>query len=218
MASITRLCSRAILLDQGQIVADGPSHHVVHNYMNRGGCMTSTREWLNPSQAPQGDTVRLLAVRVRTEDGKTAEIIDIRRPVLIEMEYAVLRSGDLLLPHYDLYNEEGILIFGTVDVDPGWRQKPRWEGNWISTVLIPGNLLSEGRVSVAVGMTTTRPEIQQFYERDVVAFQVTDCLSGDSARGDWSGPFDGVVRPLLKWNTEYKPNVQDSSRVRTLFG
>jgi len=218
MASVTRLCPRAILLDQGEVVADGPSHQVVHHYMNGGGSMTSTREWLNPSQAPQGETARLLAVRVRTDDSKTAETVDIRRPVLIEMEYEVLKSGDSLLPHYDLYNEEGILIFGTVDVDPAWRQKPRWEGIWISTVLIPGNLLSEGRVSVAVGMTTTRPEIQQFYERDVVGFQITDCLSGESARGDWPGPFDGVVRPLLKWNTEYKPGIHDAFRVRSLFG
>ena len=218
MASITRLCPRAILLDQGEVVADGPSHQIVHNYMSGGGSMTAAREWLNSAQAPQGETVRLLAVRVRTEDGKTAETIDIRRPIFIEMEYEVLKPGDSLLPHYDFYNEEGILIFGTVDVDPAWRQKPRWDGTWISTVSIPGNFLSEGRVSVAVGMTTTRPEVQQFYERDVVGFQVMDCLSGDSARGDWPGPFDGVVRPLLKWNTEYKPDVHDASRVRSLLG
>jgi lipopolysaccharide transport system ATP-binding protein len=38
-----------------------------------------------------------------------------------------------------------------------------------------------------------------------VAFQVIDSLDGDSARGDWAGRWTGVVRPALKWTTQYTP-------------
>jgi lipopolysaccharide transport system ATP-binding protein len=38
-----------------------------------------------------------------------------------------------------------------------------------------------------------------------VAFQVIDSLDGDSARGDYAGPFPGVVRPLLQWTTSFEP-------------
>ena len=31
-------------------------------------------------------------------------------------------------------------------------------------------------------------------------------LDGDSARGDWAGEMYGVVRPLLKWSTQFSPN------------
>jgi lipopolysaccharide transport system ATP-binding protein len=44
-----------------------------------------------------------------------------------------------------------------------------------------------------------------FFERDIVAFQVVDSMDGNSARGDYAGPFPGVVRPLLKWTSEFVP-------------
>jgi hypothetical protein len=39
----------------------------------------------------------------------------------------------------------------------------------------------------------------------VVAFQVVDAMGEGTARGDWNGPFLGVVRPALQWDTEYEP-------------
>jgi lipopolysaccharide transport system ATP-binding protein len=204
MPSVTRLCPRAILLDGGKVLADGSAHHVVNTYMTEGVSATSVREWMDPATAPSGDAVRLRAVRVRTEEGRIRDAVDIRRPVAIEMEYEVLESGYTLLPSYDVFNEEGTLMFITVDLDPAWRRRARPVGRWTSTAWIPGNLLAEGRVFVAASMMTTHPDIPQFYERDAVAFQVIDSIDGDSARGDWAGPFDGVVRPLLKWGTHYQ--------------
>jgi lipopolysaccharide transport system ATP-binding protein len=48
--------------------------------------------------------------------------------------------------------------------------------------------------------------VRQFKVADAVAFQVIDSLDGDSARGDYAGPFPGAVRPLLKWSTEFSSN------------
>jgi hypothetical protein len=39
-------------------------------------------------------------------------------------------------------------------------------------------------------------------EKDAIAFQVHDKLEGDSARGNHVGAYYGVVRPILKWETE----------------
>jgi lipopolysaccharide transport system ATP-binding protein len=58
---------------------------------------------------------------------------------------------------------------------------------------------------VSVAVSTPEPVAIHFYERDVVAFQVVDKLEGGSARGDYSGPMPGVIRPLLEWETEYTP-------------
>jgi hypothetical protein len=40
---------------------------------------------------------------------------------------------------------------------------------------------------------------------DAVAFQVIDSLDGNSARVDYIGNLSGVVRPFLKWKTEFSP-------------
>ena len=204
MQAITRLCKRTILLDEGKIIADGPSHKVVGVYLNSGRGTTASREWPDPINAPAGEVARLRAVRVRTEKGEVADVIDIRRPARVEMEYEVIKPGYVLMPYFDFYNEAGVLAFGALDLDPTWRRKPRPVGLWISTVWIPGNLLSEGTVFVTLGVTTTDPAINQFYERDAAAFEVVDSLDGDSARGDFAGKFSGVIRPLLKWTTQYR--------------
>jgi lipopolysaccharide transport system ATP-binding protein len=206
MPSVTRLCKRTILLDEGRVQLDGESSQVVSMYLNSGLGTTAAREWIDPAKAPGQEIVRLRAVRVIVDSGQIADAVDIRQPVGIEMEYDVLKPGYMLLPNFQFYNEEGVHAFSTHDLDPYWRRRPRPMGRYVSTVWIPGNFLSEGTLFVNVGCETVDPPIAQFWERDVVAFLVIDNLDGDSARGDYGGPIYGVVRPLLNWSTRFSGN------------
>ena len=81
-------------------------------------------------------------------------------------------------------------------------------GHFVSRALIPGNLLQEGLHFVWVALITLEPMIVQFYEPDVVAFQVIESTEGESARGDYAGDISGAVRPLLKWTTVFNPAEQ----------
>lgn len=200
--AVTRLCDRAIVLRGGSVVYDGPSHEAVKAYLGEGAPSLAVREWPEPSKAPSGNVVRLRAVRVKAEDGRIAEAVDIRRPIRIEMDYDVLVPGFKLLPHLHLLNEAGEIIFITQDLDPTWRGRPRPAGFYRGSVEIPGNLLSEGTTYVSCYCPTTDPESFQFDGPSVVAFQVVDSQDGDSARGDYVGPMYGYVRPLLKWRTQ----------------
>ncbi len=203
MPAITRLCERAILLDEGKLLQDGLSHQVVKTYLNAGVTSIASREWRDPEKAPRGEVARLWAVRIRTEGGECAESIDIRKPIGLEMEYEVLKPGYALMPSFHLYNEESMHVFSTVEQDPLWRRRDRPPGHYRSTAWIPGNFLAEGTLFIDAGLTTLEPMILQFFERQAVAFQVIDSPDGDSARGDWGGRFGGIVRPLLKWSTAF---------------
>lgn len=211
MPAVTRLCSRTILLDAGNVMHDGPSPKVVATYLRSGVGTTAAREWPCPKEAPGNNIVRLLAVRVRTEDGAIADAVDIRKPVGIEMEFEVLNPGRVLVPNYTFFNEEGIEVFVAADTDPIWRRRPRPGGRYLSTAWIPGNLLSEGTIIVGAAISTMDPVEVHFYERDVVAFQVVDSLDGDSARGDYAGPMPGIVRPLLRWTSQFSSNCEANS-------
>lgn len=209
MPAITRLCERTILLDEGKISRDGPSYQVVSTYLAGSMKTTAVREWPDLSRSPGNEIVRLRAVRVRTEEGQVADALDIRRPVGIEIEYQVIKPGVVLVPNIHIYNEEGICVFIAREHDPDWQGKPRPEGYYVSTAWIPGNLLSEGSLIVSVAISTMNPVIVHLFERDAVAFQIVDSLDGDSARGDYSGPMPGVVRPLLRWTTQYRKSDKD---------
>jgi lipopolysaccharide transport system ATP-binding protein len=201
MPAITRLCPRTILLDAGKVISDGPSHRVVSDYLSSGLGTTAMRSWSDLETAPGNEIVRLRTVRVCTEDSVVTEAFDIRKPVFIEMEYEVLKSGHELVPNYHVYNEEGVLAFVAIEADPEWSRQLRPVGRYVTRALIPGNFLSEGTLFVGAAISTMDPVVVHFFEREAVAFQVVDSMDGDSARGPYAGPLPGVVRPLLKWNT-----------------
>ena len=201
LLAVKRLCERAILVDGGKIWKDGPSDDVVSAYLAAGRETATVREWPVRDTAPGGDVVRLRAVRLRSADSEPAESVDIRYPFTVQMEYDVLEPGHMLLPNFQFFNESGIHMFSSHDLDPVWRQRRRPTGRYVSTVVVPGNLLSDGSVSISVGMETIAPRMFQFYVHDAVTFRVVDTLDGDSARGDYVGKINGVVRPRLEWTT-----------------
>ncbi|MBE7547342.1 MAG: ABC transporter ATP-binding protein [Planctomycetia bacterium] len=213
MPAVTRLCQRAILLDGGRLVKEGPSHEVVAAHMHSGLGTTAAREWDDIAKAPGGEVARLRVVRVRAEDGRIVDNIKINQPVAIEMEYEVLKSGYMLLPYYHFYNEEGINIFQAHDTDPLWKTRPRPAGRYVSTVWIPGNFLSDGMLFVSAGLSILNPIIHQFYEREAVAFQVSDSIEEGAARGAWVGNMGGVVRPLFKWDTQLNLNGSEKGKM-----
>jgi len=205
LPAVTRLCERAILIDEGRVAADGSTPQVIAKYLCNDLDTTAARVWTEPSRAPGGEVTRLCGVRIKTEEGMVSETMDIRRPVGLEMEYEVLKSGYILLPFFNVCNESAVHVLELVDLDPAWRRRRRPAGKYVVTAWIPGNLLAEGMLFVSCGITTLEPRILQFNEQDVAAFQVIDSRDGDSARGDWQGTFTSVVRPLLRWETQFDP-------------
>jgi lipopolysaccharide transport system ATP-binding protein len=204
MPAVTRLCQRTILLDTGGVALDGPSHQVVSHYLSSDMGTMAEREWRDPAAAPASSAARLRAVRVRGPESQVTDSIDIRKPVGIEMEFEVLEPGWRFAASYDFFNDEGLLLFASLESDPQWRDRPRPPGRWATTAWIPGNLLSEGTVIVNVELVTVHPLTRHFQERQAVAFHVVDTLEGDSVRRDWGGEWSGAVRPKLDWTTRFE--------------
>jgi lipopolysaccharide transport system ATP-binding protein len=202
MPSITRLCSRAILFDDGRIVDDGPAGAVVGKYLRGSTGTTAERRWENVIRAPGNDVVRLRSVRVRDPSGTTREVTGIARTVGIEMIYQVLRPGNVLVPNLHFYNEEGVCMFVAIDVEEARRSHAKAVGIYVTVVWLPGSLLAEGAVFVGAAMSTMEPLVIHFFERDAVAFQVVEVAGEPSARANYTGHIPGVVRPLLTFETE----------------
>lgn len=202
MQAITRLCKRVIYLEDGQLRLDGSPHDVVKTYLHSGLGTMAVREWSDPVKAPSSRAARLWAVRVRNEEGQYTDQIDIRKPVGIEIEYEVLQPGRKFRGAIDVYNEEAVLLFVAHEADPAWRGRIRPPGRYRSIAWIPGNYLAEGTMIVNVSLDAVEPLDYLFKVRQAVAFHVVDTTDGDSARGNYAGPFPGLVRPLLKWSNE----------------
>jgi lipopolysaccharide transport system ATP-binding protein len=206
MPAVTRLCRRCLLIDRGRLVEDGMADDIVKKYLCSDLGTSAAREWNDPDTAPGGESARLRAVRIRSEEGLVADTVDIRKPFRIEMEYDLHEPDLVLMPVFQLKNEQGQLIFVTIDQDPTWRNRPRPRGRYISTVWIPGNLLAEGMIYPVCSLLRANPESVLFFERNAVAAMVVDSQDGDSARGEYTKSIPGIIRPLLQWSTEYLPH------------
>jgi lipopolysaccharide transport system ATP-binding protein len=166
----------------------------------------STREWPSVDAAPGNDIVRLMGVRVKDAFGALASVVDIRRPVEVEIEFEVLKPGHVLVPNVQFYNQDGTCAFMSAELDGRWRRRPRPAGRYVSAVTVPGNFLAEGTLIVGAAVNTMDPLHVHVHERDAVAFQVVDSFAGDTARGDYGGPMPGVLRPVLEWETRLTPD------------
>ncbi|MGQ0792550.1 MAG: ABC transporter ATP-binding protein [Deltaproteobacteria bacterium] len=204
MPAITRLCSRAILLGQGGVVADGASHEVISGYLQSGVGTTAQRCWQDFNKAPGNSIARLVSVRVLDGDGNVSDTVDIRKPVRIEIEYHNFPNDYFPYAGIQLFDENDVCLFSSGDfTDMNWRYAPRrFDGRVKSVCAIPGNFLAEGLKRVLVAITTYNPDAVLAMERDAVSFMVVDRSEGDGARGDYSGYFPGVVRPLLDWRVD----------------
>ena len=199
MQAITRLCPRTILLNDGQVLADGPSHEMVSLYLNSEGGPRAEKIWPDLFQAPGDDAIRLCALRARTVDGRVTGLVNISQPVIIELEYEVLQSGHEFEVYFHLINGEGIRVFVSIENDPSWRKKSRPIGRYVSKAWIPGDLLAEG-------MYLINPRVlNRIVVDNVFGIQVVDPMDGVGARVDTIRDIPGVVRPLLKWETEFFP-------------
>jgi len=201
LQAVAQLCDRAILLEEGRIVRDGPSEEVVAHYLQTAAGAGSSRTWPDLESAPGDELVRLRSARVVGADGSTIDYVDVREPVGIEIGFTVLVDGAPVLPKIKVV-AGGQIAFNAMDVDPRWYE-PSPPGDYVATAWIPANYLNEGLVTVDPAICSIdSPKLHHHASVwEAVSFHVQDPGHGDSSRGTFTGQWRGVVRPLLEWTT-----------------
>src|SRR5262249_53910791 len=170
MDAVLRLCRSVILLKDGGIYASGRTEHVISTYLREDFGTAAVRKWTEDS-APTNGVVRLLGVRAHDEEGNVTETLDISKPLRVTMDYEVLQPGHILTPSFNFFNDRGINMFDSHDTRPEWRKKTKASGRYSSTVLVPGNFLSEGTVIIGVGLVTPDPFVVHLHERDLISLR-----------------------------------------------
>jgi lipopolysaccharide transport system ATP-binding protein len=206
LPAVAQMCDRAIQINGGQIVGDGRPAEVIANYLHQTHSSGSEREWPLDS-APGNDLAKILAVRLLPHDGMPSGVVDVRRPIGVEIVFKVLREGKPLFPKIKVLDQEAAIAFNAMDTHEHWL-RPSPPGEYVSTAWIPENLLNEGSVIVEAAICSLDfPKLEHHaavYE--AISFEVLDPGEGDSARGNFAGQWRGVVRPLLDWTREERPS------------
>ncbi len=202
MGSVQRLCDRAVLLHDGELLMNGPTREVVSGYLGLGAERLGERVWDDVSSAPGDDTARLRAVRMLDDRGELSSDFDVRDPVYVQVEYSVLRDVESLNVTFEFRNERGELVFVSTDDSDGTQPGRLLEaGLYRSTCRIPPDLLNNGQMFVLAKLADG---VRTHAERpDVVTFNVLDSMDPDGARGSYPADWPATaVRPRLEWESE----------------
>jgi len=198
LLAVQDLCNRAIWLQEGRLVEEGPPGRVVSHYVQTSFSALTEQRWEDVNAAPGSDDVRLRRACVRpTEDA--AASIDVCTPFAMEFEYLNLKPGAYLNLSLQLYNEQGILVFESAPVhEPVWQGNPMPVGLFKDVCHVPGNLLNDGMYRVVLHLVKDQGTLLH-KEDDILIFEVHDAVEN---RAGWHGAWDGAVRPILAWSTE----------------
>lgn len=198
MTAVEALCQRAVWLEGGRVMADGPTPEVVERYLSTSFSMLSERSWPDPESAPGNDDVRLRRATIRPESGVPADPIDVRTPVALEFEYWNLRADAQLNLSVHVYNAQGVMVFNALPyLEKAWQGQPFPPGLYRDTCHIPGDLLNNGTYRIELMVVDSNRVI--YKQDEILVFEVRD---DPYSRDGWFGSWEGAVRPQLEWETE----------------
>ena len=110
MGAIQNLCSRTIMLEHGRMVADGPTHQVIAQYL--GSAKESS--WTNPDPDPPGPVI--VQTIGLTQNGEEAPpYLDPSQPTEITVRYEVTQPIEHLLLGFDIRSNDGTQVCRTYD-------------------------------------------------------------------------------------------------------
>lgn len=203
LLSVEAMCSKAILLKAGQIIAEGNVRDVIDQYLGGRDHGSGVVSWASPEAAPGDHTVRLKAVRI-VSDGRPTDEVDIAKDFDLQIEYWNLQANSRRWVSAHLYNAMGVCVFtsgnspsATLHEDP-WFSQPYPVGVFRTTCKVPGYLLNDGLHTVTVIVNGRMVHDNAILVKDAVTFTVKEAAE---QRKEYTGPWLGAVRPRLQWQT-----------------
>lgn len=196
MDAVNRLCSRVLVLKDGKISFDGDQSNAIKKYLGKndfefGGSVIFE---IN-NEIP----VSILKVELVSNSKILDAIVEIQSEIEVKIIFQVFGNGIVVSPGINVYNEYGDHLFSSHHSHQVFDQKKLNVGLYSTSVVLPGNFFCEGLIYFSVALMTYEPfKVYQNLEK-VIDIVVVDKMDGKSARGKYSGPFPGLLRPKLNW-------------------
>jgi lipopolysaccharide transport system ATP-binding protein len=201
LAAMRVLCSRAILLDHGNLISDGPVNDVIANYLERFGGEHAEVRW-EGEVAPLSEMFDFVFRRAWVENhrGTVTSSLAQDKPFTICVEYQVGRHIAGLRIGFLLQNSQGVAICGSNDVEMP-SAATRVPGFYVSRCRFPARVLNEDTYQVQFGADSSGCDGA---ENLCLLTPFSLSFSIDDLEGHQSGRYKlpGVLRPLLEWKIQ----------------
>lgn len=199
MAAINRLCSRALWIDSGRIIADGSPSEIVSKYLASGSTLSGERIWENGFSNPGIAQFALDSIRVTNGAGESTGQLDAHKPFHVELRYRVLDRLPSCRVGVIVRTADGTTVFDAYDSDDMRYATSRQPGTYTSRCTIPGKLLSPARYFISVNAGVPRVANLAFVE----AALAVDVVDTGAVGSHMVVARTGIIRPELEWHQEH---------------
>jgi lipopolysaccharide transport system ATP-binding protein len=148
LTAIVDLCSRAILIDKGEVKFDGRPAETVSEFRRY-------RPDTTAKTAAHDEPIHLTQARLLQADGNVAPLFVTGRPMTIEIGYQTDRPVDRPLFAVDVHNADGIHCAG-INTRMDNRDLGTIDGRGHVELVIPRLMLLPGSYTVSVGILDSR--------------------------------------------------------------
>jgi len=197
MTAVQSLCTRCILMKDGQTAFVGDTRECIHKYLMGAGRVSTECKWDAAGSAPNNGKVWVRCIRAVSHriDGRDSSLFDMATPLSIEVDVIVIEK---CMFHVTLvfYSEQGTVAFTSGAEPPRDADLCTNAGSYKFTCRLPANLLNEGEYSLRLLVIENGTRIGISVE-DVIGFDVKDLTARPV--GAWHGREPGPVRPSLDW-------------------
>ncbi|MBF4984402.1 ABC transporter ATP-binding protein [Nonlabens mediterrranea] len=192
MAAVESLCSRAILLENGQFVDEGETIGIVERYLKTETSSNSEFSYESIEEAIGNESVKILTagvVNIELDSGASSTMFDVTSPLDIEFEVVNLTDSEKLSIGFNLKTVRGEIVFGT-----GIKHNCPFNIPTKVRAHLPANFLNDE--SYLVHLYVHTEEMRALYSNpSLLTFQVKD-VKRDMG---YLGKIHGVIRPQIKW-------------------
>jgi lipopolysaccharide transport system ATP-binding protein len=205
LAAVRSLCPRALVLEKGRLVFDGPTEDGVHRYLGQASGEQS-------AAVVEGEKLGLLIGKTRLysdepffectrisvldEEGLPCSAFNSDEEIVIAVDYRVFRPIPALRVLVTLSDENQAPVLRTETIDdPSGEGPMRLEpGTYRSVVRLPRGLFGETELDLNVSLIA---EVNQIVDYSaVVTIEIRFAGHAGNMRGN------AVLRPQLEWRTE----------------
>jgi lipopolysaccharide transport system ATP-binding protein len=194
MNAVRGLCTRAVQIDGGRLVADGSTDDVVSDYIAQQTTASGSTLDLPRALGRDGE-LKIAALRVLDEHGEGGGPFHSSRPIVVEMDVDVERANEGYQVGFDLLAAGGLAFrsWHTDGAPDEW--PPLAKGRSTLRCVIPAGMLNEGSYAVA-----PRADVYRSHwivkGDDAVWFEV---IKDHSESPYFWARSPGPVRPVLDW-------------------
>ena len=203
MGAIQELCDRVILLDNGKLLMDNKTDEVINNYLLLNTNISGEQNFQEKNNKSDNKIVELKLLRVLDEEENICTNFTVRDDILLQMEYMTYIDLNFLSVSLYIYNQNGVLVFTTVNNFFLNKKIIKKAGYYRSTCKINRDLMNDGQYFIQCNFTGKK-EVYQI-EKNAIAITIIDNKDPEGSRGlyhenNWP---PATVRPKLEWTNAF---------------